>query len=423
MEKLHPHFTIDSRLVKQGSTFIALEGEKADGHSFLEEVKNRGGQAAIVREKYAGENFGLELIRVRSPLEYLQKLAQDKIESKKPQVVGITGSVGKTTTKEWLSTCLSAALPVAFTKGSENTKCTLPLTILNHWQEENNLVLEMGMTHRGDLTRLTQIAPPDIAVITSIALTHAVNFSSLKGIAEAKSEIFSQNKTTFSVIPYEVNEKETLLSFVRTPYKTFSSLHPEADLFVTTRKEWLVVLEEGRELLFPNPHLPDHHLSNLAAALLVARHMGVTWEQIETALPQLKLPSKRMEWVEKKGVRFLNDCYNANLVSTKGALKAFGKENGRKIFIFGEIRELGPFSKECHEEIGHYSLDHADLLLALGPDGSIPHQIWQDKGRESFHFLSKAELFECLKTRVNAGDLILLKGSKSHSLWTILEDF
>ncbi len=423
MEKPFDHFAIDSRLVLEGSIFIALEGEKVDGHSFLQEVKQRGGKAAVVRDRYAGDSFGLELIRVRSPLEYLQKLAQEKIEKKRPKIIGITGSVGKTTTKEWVSTLLAEAFPVAYTKGSENTKCTLPLTVLNHWDQEENLVLEMGMTHRGDLTRLTQIAPPDLAIVTSITLTHAVNFASLKGIAEAKGEIFSQEKTSFSLIPYEVNEKSTLLSMMRTPHKTFSSLHPEADLFVTVRKERLVVLEEGRELLFPNPHLPDHHLSNLAAALLAARHSGVSWEQVEAALPKLKLPPKRMEWVEKKGVRFLNDCYNANLLSTKGALQSFGKEKGRKIFVFGEIRELGNFSTHCHEELGKFSLDHADLLFCLGHDASILHQIWQEQGRESYHFLSKLELSKLLKKTTQEGDLILLKGSKSHSLWTVLEEF
>jgi len=423
MEKFKEHFTIDSRLVREGSTFFALEGEKVDGHSFLEEVKKRGGKAAVVRERYAGENFGLDLIRVRSPLEHLQKLAQDKIEKRKPKIVGITGSVGKTITKEWISTIVGEAFPVAFTKGSENTKCTLPLTILNHWNEEQYLVLEMGMTHKGDLARLAQIAPPDLAIITSIALTHAVNFASLKGIAEAKGEIFSQDKTSFCLLPYEVNEKETLLSCIKTPYKTFSSTSLSADLFVTVRKEKLVVMEEGREICFQNPHLPDHLLSNLAAALLAARHLGVSWEQIETAIAKLKLPPKRMEWVEKSGVRFLNDCYNANMLSTKGALQSFGKENGRKIFVFGEIRELGDFSAHCHEELGNFSLDHADLLFALGDDAALLHQVWQEKGKESYHFLCKQELAELLKKTVKEGDVILLKGSKPHGLWTLLEEF
>lgn len=423
MEKFSSHFTIDSRLVQEGSTFVALEGDNVDGHSFLQEVKQRGGRCAVVRERYTGESFGLKLIRVRSPLEYLQKIAQEKVEKKRPNIVGITGSVGKTTTKEWVSSLLSEAFPVAFTKGSENTKCTLPLTILNHWNEEEKLVLEMGMTHRGDLTRLTQIAPPDVAVITSIAFSHAVNFASLKGIAEAKSEIFSQDTTRCCFIPYEVNEKQTLLELMRSPCKTFSSQHPEADLFITPRKERLVVIEEGREILFENPHFPDHLLSNLAAALQVARHFGVTWDQVETALPKLKTPPKRMEWVEKKGVRFINDCYNANLVSTKGALQHFGKQEGRKIFVFGEIRELGTFSIDHHKELGNFSLEHADLLLCLGQDASILHQIWQQEGKESYHFLSKQELCELLKTKAKAGDLILLKGSKSHGLWTVLEEF
>jgi UDP-N-acetylmuramoyl-tripeptide--D-alanyl-D-alanine ligase len=416
------HFAIDSREVKEGSLFFALEGEKVDGHSFLKEVKERGGCGAVVRERFNGESFGLNLIHVRSPLELLQNLAKKKVETGQSEIVGITGSVGKTTTKEWVATLLNEAFPTAYNRGSENTKITLPLTVLNHWNGEKHLVLEMGMTHRGDLSRLVAIAPPKIALVTSIALSHAMNFSSLQGIAEGKSEIFTHPQTAVALLPYEVEEKNTLLASVLCPHKTFSSRHKEADFYLEERGDLLIAQEKKEKVELYHPHFPKHLLTNLAGAILTVRCKGLSWEVINEGLKKLKMPPKRMEWVNRGSYRILNDSYNANEISTKGALDTLAEQNGRKIVVFGAIGELGSFCEGCHASIGNYALDKADLLFCLHEDSTPTHNAWVKQGKKSFLFHSKEELAKSLKQHLEPGDTVLLKGSKRHALWTLIEE-
>lgn len=416
------HFAIDSRLVEKGSLFFALEGAKVDGHSFLKEVKEKGALAAVIRQNYSGDTFGLPVLPVRSPLELLQNLAKTKVEKEKPMIVGITGSVGKTTTKDWVATLLNEAFPAAYNRGSENTKCTLPLTLLNRWQGEKHLVLEMGMTHKGDLSRLVAIAPPKMALLTSIALSHAINFATLKGIAEGKGEIFSQGNVELAFIPFEVEEKKTLLSLIKSPVQTFSSTNPQADLYLKEVGDQIVVKYRGEKLSFSYPGFAPHLLSNLAGAILVAKNFNLSWEQIASGLMKLTPSPNRMVWLEKGALRILNDSYNANEVSTKGALEVLSKQKGRKIFVFGAIGELGPFCVPCHTAIANFASERADLFFALDRDAEVMHQIWEKEGKESYFTCSKEELKETLNKKLRSGDVLLIKGSNRHKLWTLIEE-
>ena len=198
-------FAVDSRLVKQGNLFFALKGAHVDGHQFLSAAAVNGAVAAVVNESYNGPDFGLLLIKVPDPLIALQELAKSVLQQRKSKIVAVTGSLGKTTTKDFITTLLKSKYSVSCSPGNSNSQIGLPLTILNHTDgAEDVLVLEMGMTHSGQIKQLLQIAPPDIAVMTTVALVHAGNFNSLEDIARAKAEVLTHPKTTLGVIPHDV---------------------------------------------------------------------------------------------------------------------------------------------------------------------------------------------------------------------------
>lgn len=191
---------VDSRQIKPGDLFFALPGAKADGHTFLEEAAKKGAAGAVVHHSYNGADFGLPLIKSDDVLQTLQELARKKVESARPRIVGITGSLGKTTTKEFVTTLLKAKYRVAASPGNSNSQIGLPLAILNHSGEGDEiLVLEMGMTHPGEIHKLVSIAPPEVAVVTKVALVHACNFESIEEIAHAKGEIFSHPLTKMGI--------------------------------------------------------------------------------------------------------------------------------------------------------------------------------------------------------------------------------
>ena len=196
-------YRIDSRRILPGELFFALKGEKVDGHAFLGSVKEKGGVAAIVSKEYRGSDCGLILLRVESVEESLQSLARSFLEESKTKVIGVTGSVGKTTTKDFIATLLGKKFKTAKSFASYNTKLTLPMTILNLEGNEEALVLEMGMSEPGDIKRLVEIAPPDIAVLTKVALAHTAFFpGGIEEIAKGKAEVFSHPKTRFAVAAY-----------------------------------------------------------------------------------------------------------------------------------------------------------------------------------------------------------------------------
>ncbi|NGX57915.1 MAG: UDP-N-acetylmuramoyl-tripeptide--D-alanyl-D-alanine ligase [Chlamydiae bacterium] len=391
------YFCVDSRHLKPDDIFVALPGDRVDGHDFLREAAQKNAAAAIVSENYNGPNFGLNLIRVPNTLLALQNLAQETLKKNRKIVVGVTGTVGKTTCKDFIATLLSGRFHVACTLKSQNSKISLPLTILNQsGRGEDILVLEMGMSFPGEIQRLTEIAPPDIVVITAISLVHAMNFDSLEEIARAKGEVLKHPKTVLGIIP---EDEKTLLKIGSCRKQTFSA----DDLDIN--------------------HLPKHHLNNAAAAIAVCRHLGLSEEEIQQRIPLLKIPKGRGTSVEKKGVLFINDAYNASPKSMKAALESMPASKGKRVAVLGEMLELGKFSEEAHMEVGAFALDHLDHLFCYGIHSDAMVKVWKEKGRSVQFLMKKNELLSALRKAIEPGDVVLLKGSNSCRLWEILEEF
>jgi UDP-N-acetylmuramoyl-tripeptide--D-alanyl-D-alanine ligase len=426
-EKLITGVCTDSRLINPGDLFFALSGDRVDGHTFLKDCAEKGAAAAVVLTSYSGPNFGLHLLRVEDVRDALQLSAKRLLEKYHPKkVIAITGSVGKTTTKEFVSTLLRERYSVASTKGNANSQVGLPLTIFQMEGQEEILVLEMGMTHPGQIANLVTIAPPDIAVLVFVALVHAVNFNSLDDISRAKAEIFSSPQTQLGIINQDICNFQEVSHKGSCLKQTFSITSPSADYYSEGSSEGSITLScLGKEKhIFPWNIPGRHNEQNFLAAVAVARHLGLSWSEIKKGAEKLALPERRLQRIEKLGATFINDSYNASLASIKAALESLPKPlpGCKTIAVFGEMLELGQFSEACHSEVGEFALGHADQLFCLGEGCKPIEDVWNRENRPVERFLQRAELVVKLRKHVSPGDVILLKGSRAKELWKVLDE-
>ncbi|MBI3212032.1 MAG: hypothetical protein HYZ47_05075 [Simkania negevensis] len=237
------HVAFDSREVKKSSLFFAIKGAKVDGHQFLEEVARRGALGAVVEKSYRGPHFGLSLLFVDEVKGALQQLAQVVHQEGTPFVIGVTGTIGKTTTKEFIATLLREKVSVYATPGNANSQLSLPVTLLNRKEKAEVLVLEMGMSLPGELRRLTEIAPPDLGVLTKLTLVHGDSFNSLEEIAEAKKELFEAQSVKRAILNKQTTAF-TPIQKIQLPTTFYSVNDPEADLFLYVEKERVFVQEK-----------------------------------------------------------------------------------------------------------------------------------------------------------------------------------
>ena len=379
---------IDSRLVEPGDTFFAIRGEKVDGHDFLEIAAQKGATSAVVSDSYQGPSFGLTLDCVPDVRWELQERARLFLKNNPKRVIAISGSVGKTTTKFFAKTLLEQKYRVWASPRSYNSQLTVPLSILMCDPDAEILILEMGMSEPGNISRLIEIAPPEVALLTMISLQHVDDFpDGLEGIRREKLTLFSSPKTRLCI--------------------HHESIDWNGQVFR---------VEDRYHLGWPKAVL-----HNFCAAAALAKAFGV--EEIEAAIPKLKLPPMRMEEVRRGNNLFINDAYNANPDSMVAALESLGQREGRRIAVLSEMNALGSLARREHELVAKEALKYADLLLCLGEHCDTMRCVWEKEKRPVFFCSSKLELREKLKSLIAPGDVILLKGARAYAMEEILDDY
>ncbi len=415
-------YRIDSRAILPGDLFFAIKGQKVDGHCFLQQVKERGGIAAVVSEDYTGTDFGLFLIRVKDVSEALQLLAKEILTQRAPRIVAVTGSVGKTTTKDFIATLLEDRYRVGKTTGNFNSQLTLPICILNMRGDEEVLVLEMGMSQPGEIARLVAIAPPDISVVTKIGVAHIGAFiDGQDGIAREKGAIFSHDKTKWAIFDHDLTKFTQVYDAIKAKKVSFSLQEISAD-YVLSVGDALIDERGVRAHRFDLPFKELHILHDFLAAATVARTLGLSWEDIHRKAMHLQVPKMRFEPFEKNGILFINDAYNANPDSMRAALKAFCllRKEGKKIAVLGSMKELGSFSQNFHEEVGRFAQQYVDTMLVYGKEAKALADAFGEAKKPVEHFLDKKALAERLKSLACPGDTVLFKASRSVELEKVL---
>lgn len=447
-EKIVSSVTTDSRKADKDSLFIAIKGERSDGHDYISSVYESGALCCILEK--TPENITQPYIKVDSSLQALKDIAEYYRSVLDVKVVGITGSVGKTSTKETIAAVLSQKYKVLKTLGNFNNEIGLPLTIFRLTEADEIAVLEMGISDYGEMTRLTKIARPDICVITNIGQCHLENLKTRDGVLLAKTEIFKSMATDGSIILNGDDDKLSTIENVNGNKPYFFGINNEkgiCDYFADNIENLGLDGMKARihhsngeafEAIIP---IPGHHMVyNALAATAVGNVMGLSNEQIKAGIESLESLSGRNHIIKKNGYTIIDDCYNANPVSMRASIDVISSALGRKVCILGDMFELGADEKKLHYEVGEYlAQKNIDILITVGSlaknisdavdkysaslksNSSIKSGVEPSHKCITFHFESRDEMIAQLVNILTNGDTILIKASHGMEFSKVVE--
>ena len=423
--------SIDTRSIQPGELFIALQGDKFDGHIFVRQALEKGA-GAVMTHKQMGPS--VPAVFVDDTREALGALARGYRANHKCQVIGITGSVGKTTTKEMIADILATTYRTCRTQGNHNNNVGLPLSILQIDDDCEMAVLEMGMNHFREMSYLTSIARPNVALINNIGTMHIEHLGSREGILTAKMEILEglmpNGETVFNVDePLLWNQRELL---GKKPV-FFGIENPACDVTATNIVQaddgmYFRVVGSGQEFDVFVPAEGMHIVYDALAAITVGLLENVRPERIQSALSRFRNTGSRQSIYEKGGVTIIEDCYNAGPESMKAALEVLAERGGegRRIAVLGDMLELGTCSIAEHYRLGRLAAEKADIVYAYGPHsdrvvigavtGGISHKC-------TARFDTHEEMAAMLRRTAKPGDTLLFKGSRGMKMETVLKLF
>ena len=416
----------DTRILKEGQLFIVLQGVR-DGHDFISAAMEKGA-AAVLCSRKVGD---YPAIYVDDPRTALGDIAREELKRIGPKVVAVTGSVGKSTTKEMISAVLATTYKVSKTPANHNNDIGMPMAILSMPMDTEVAVLEMGMNHFREIAYLSDIAHPDVAVIINIGTMHIEYLGSQLGIRQAKMEIVEGMSSNGMLL---LNGDDTLLRYLdRAPKQRITYFGQSEGCNV----QGCDVEQDGEILRFRAQAgklaIPvelalegEHYVNDALAAVAVALKLAVPTERISEGLVNFRNISGRQEIYKAGAYTIINDCYNAGPESMTAALGVLGNRPGRRIAVLGDMLELGDCAQAEHYKVGRIAAEKADLVFAYGPhagrviDGTITGGMPETMGRA---FDSREEMAKALKRAARPGDVLLFKASHGMHLELVLEEF
>ena len=414
-------YSVDTRTLQPGDLFFALRGESFDGNNYIEQALAKGA-AAIIAERSAP---GL-VLTVPDSLQALQQLAAWARDRWTGDVIGVTGSAGKTSTKDVIASLLSVKFHVGKTVGNFNNHVGLPLSILRLPEDAQVAVLELGMNHAGEIRDLARIARPRIGVVTNVGYAHIEFFESIEGIAAAKRELIEALPPEGVAI---LNTDDSLVAAFPAPKAKTYGLNPGADFraqdvqFLRDRTRFQV-----RGVAFETQLLGRHSVRNILAGIAVAAEYGLTLNDLQEPVSQLQPGAMRGERTCYHGIYLLNDCYNSNPDAAKSMVDVLrDTPAARRIAVLGEMRELGRWSGILHRDVGSYvATSGIDMLVGIRGaakemvDAAIAAGL---PGNAAYFFEDPGEAGERLRSIAREGDAILFKGSRGTHVETALQTF
>lgn len=425
-------FCKDTRIIKPGDMYVAIKGEKFDGNSFIEDALNKGAIGCIIDTDIQDELIekfkDRAIIKVDNSLKAIQDLATYRREQFNIPVVAVTGSVGKTSTKDIIASVLSEKYKVLKTEGNQNNDIGLPFTILK-LKDHTAAVIEMGMNHFGEISLLTKIVKPTIGVITNIGTSHIGNLGSRENIMKAKLEILEGMDENGTLVINNDNDllstlenlKCTIIRFgidsENSDYKAESINLEESgsDFYVNRNKE---------NIYIEVPVGGKHFVYNGLCATAVGLKLGLSVEQIKNGISNFCLTAKRMEIKKiKNNVTIINDTYNASYDSMKAVLEYIASISAdRRIAVLGDMLELGEYSKDLHEKVGEeVAKNKIDILVTVGENAKFIANKAKEQGVESIYICNSCdEATEVLNKIIKANDTIVFKASNAMKLGDII---
>ena len=429
-------YSKDTRTIKEGDCYIGIKGETFDGNLFWEKALENGASTVIVQNveiedeklrKWADKN----IIKVEDTLEALYSIARYKRSLYNIPVIAITGSVGKTSTKDIVANVVSKKYKTLKTEGNNNNNIGLPFTILR-LQDEEVAVIEMGMNHFGEISLLTSIAKPTICIITNIETSHIGNLGSRENILKAKLEILEGSKKEAVIIN---NDNDLLHKWYEENKENYNiktyGIKEQSDIMAKEIK-----LEENKSTFTCKinnveeeinvPVGGEHFILNALCAITIGEVLKIEEDKIKEGIESFELTKKRMDIVElKNGIKIINDAYNASLESMKASLKVLSEFKERKIAVLGDMFELGDFAEELHKKVGKEVVkNNIDILIACGENARYIADVAREKmDKENVYILRKTEEIKPLLEKiVKNNDVILFKASNGMKFYKIAEE-
>ena len=412
---------IDSRKTEKNALFIPLVGENQDGHDFIKKAFELGACATLTEKNYDQNEIYGATIKVESTKKALGDLAKYYKSKFKIPVVGVTGSVGKTTTKEIIASVLSQSMNVLKTQGNYNGQLGLPLTIFNLNSKHEIAIFEMGISKFGEMDRLAEIADVDIAVITNIGLSHVENFKSIENTCNEKMKIINKESGIFylngdSPLLFEVKNKENknIVYFGLNGNYAYRC----EDVYSNNNTTYFTLVTDDFKEAMELPCLGIHNVYNALAAIAIAQRLGMHIEDIKQGLLNFKNIAMRQQILKlENAVTLIDDSYNASpdsVRSSVGVLKNL-ESSGKNIVVMADMLELGKDSPKIHFDIGKYiALENVDVLITIGEMAKFMADGAKSFSKEitTIHCSNNQDAFQKLKNILSEGDKILVKGSR-----------
>lgn len=419
----------DSRRVKKGDIFAAIAGERVDGHDFVEQAFEMGAVCCFVEKEIAVKK-GQYAIYVKNVIKAMLDLAAYYIKLLDVPVVAVTGSVGKTTTKDMIASVLEQKYTVLKTAGNYNTNIGMPLMVTQLTKEHDVAVLEMGMNSFGEISNLSMVAKPVIAVITNIGVAHIEMLGSRDGILKAKCEVFDgMNAHGIAVLngdddKLQTLEGEILQKIIWYGVKNKKGIYAQQIQNNGVESVCCTIFTPKGSFDVTIAVPGEHMVMNALAATAVGLEMGLSLEQIQKGIAHFVPTKMRMNIIKTEyGLTIINDVYNANPVSMKASIDVLAQAEGRKVAILGFMGELGENEKQMHKQVGEYVGEkQIDVLISIGDMAEYYDEGAKEKGtKEIHHFQSQQVFWQEGMSLLKKGDTILIKASRSRQFEKTVE--
>ncbi|MEX2263473.1 MAG: UDP-N-acetylmuramoyl-tripeptide--D-alanyl-D-alanine ligase [Bryobacteraceae bacterium] len=422
-ERMVSGWSVDTRTLAPGDLYFALRGPNHDGHDYLSAAMERGAAGVVVETGRAG---GISpALEVDNPLRALQRLAAEARREWGGTVIGVTGSAGKTTTKDAIAHLLAAGK----TEGNLNNHVGVPLSILRLPEACRAAVLEMGMNHAGEIRALCEIAAPDIGVVTNAGYAHVENFDSIEDVARAKRELIQALPRGGTAVLNADDPRVAKFGDAHAGRSITFGFSPGADVRATEMVpggEWVRFCVD--RVPFKTQLVGRHGVMNVLAALAVARVFAVPFETLRRAVSAFTLPKMRGERLVRDGVTIWNDCYNSNPEAARSMIDVLASATARRrVAVLGEMLELGRSAEPLHRDVGKYVAERGIDLL-IGIRGAARHMVDEAvlagmSGGAAYFFEDPATAGEFLRGLIREGDALLFKGSRGVKVELALEKF
>ena len=424
------YISTSSKDIKENTLFIPIKGEKYDGHAFLEDAYNNGCRIFLIDKNHKFYKKDISLIEVNDTLLALGSLARFYLDKFNVDLIGVTGSVGKTSTRDIIYSVLNEKYKTLKNELNYNNEIGIPKTLFNLDYSYEKAVIEMGIDKKGDISYFKTIAPLKHAVISNIGLSHIVNFKNQEGIFHAKMEIAKDfNKENTLIVNGDDNFLKTLKD-KKLPYNLLTYGFDKDNTIYCVSYE-IVNGKINFKVNFKNkvydytiPSIAKHNIYNAMSAILIGNLYNLTYEEIKKGLESVSFTEGRLTIINKKDITIINDCYNASLDSIKSALNVLSTFKTRKVAILGDVLETGSYEEEIHKNIGKSIIGNTDILILVGDSIKYTYDevIKNNFNKDNIYvFNTYEDVIKNIDNIIKKGDTILLKASHGIKLSNVVE--